>query len=40
VDVFEALYQLSNVPTWLGWALGTGGCCVLSWLIGFNQRRK
>lgn len=32
--VFEAAWHLAQVPTWLGWAMLTGGLCALSWLAG------
>lgn len=40
MDPVEALYQLSQAPTWLGWTLIAGGACALSFLAGAGRYDK
>lgn len=38
LDLFEMIYHLSKVPTWIGWSLLTGGFCALAFLLGARIR--
>jgi len=40
MDVVDAVYRLSQVPTLLGWALMTGGIAALAYLAGLRTGRK
>jgi hypothetical protein len=40
MDLFEAVYQLSQAPTWLGWSLLAGGTHALVWMHGAGRYDK